>query len=547
MPLGAEEIAALARELAGLAGCRVEKVHQRDPHALVLTLGRRREESAPGRRWQRLFLLLSVRAPLARVHLVGERGEVPGHPPPFGAWLRERLTGARIIGVREPGRARAVEIDLLSREPIRPAAAGRGEVGERRQRRWILVAELAGSSPNLVLLDGGRRLQGSLFPVRRGGTGTGTGTGTEDLKAGEAYQPPPVPSPPSALSALTSSPWRYLPVEETEGSPGDQEPSRLFPLNFALGRYYQQVEAEVLLRERRQDLARRLAGLLAKRRKLISRLEGDLAAAREGEGGLRFGELLKAEIPRLRRGMDRVEVVDYYAADLPRVVIPLDPARDPLQNIERYFRRYRKAQRAVPVILERVERVRLEISRLEDLSGSLEKANSPSDFREIEKRFQGLSPAPVPSASRQPRTASPVSVSGPRRFTSRDGLTILVGRGGAENDELTFRLARGNDVFLHVSGRPGPHVVIRTLPGRPVPPETLFDAAQLALYYSLTSRHATRFEEGFAADVDYVEVKHVRKPRGARPGAVLLARHQTLRVNASPERIQRLRQAKVES
>ncbi len=495
MPLGAEEIAALARELAGLAGSRVEKVHQRDPHALVLTLGRKREEPAPGRRWQRLFLLLCVRPPLARVHLVGERGEVPGHPPPFGAWLRERLTGARILGVREPGRARAVEIDLLSREPIRPAAAGRGEAGERRQRRWILVAELSGSSPNLVLLDGGRRLLGSLFPVRRGGAGTGTGT--EDLKAGEAYQPPPVPSPPPALAALTSSPWRYLPVEESVGAQGDQDPSRLFPLNFALGRYYR----------------------------------------------LRFGELLKAEIPRLRRGMDRVEVVDYYAADLPRVMIPLDPARDPLQNIERYFQRYRKAQRAIPLILERADRVRQEISRLEDLSGSLEKANSLSDLHEIEKRFQGLSPGRVPSASRQPRAAGPVPASGPRRFTSRDGLTILVGRGGAENDELTFRVARGNDVFLHVSGRPGPHVVIRTLPGRPVPPETLFDAAQLALYYSLPSRHATRFEEGLAADVDYVEVKHVRKPRGARPGAVLLARHQTLRVNASPERMKRLRES----
>jgi len=240
--------------------------------------------------------------------------------------------------------------------------------------------------------------------------------------------------------------------------------------------------------------------------------------------------------------------VDYYAPDLPRVVIPLDPARDPLQNIERYFQRYRKAQRAVPVILERAERVRGEIERLAELTAEMEKATSPADLDAIEKRIPGLSPGRVPSPSQKRFPAGPApAASGPRRFTSGDGLTILVGRGGAQNDELTFRLARGNDIFLHVSGRPGPHVVIRALPGRQVPPETLLDAAQLALYYSLTSRHAVRFEEGLAADVDYTEVKHVRKPRGAKPGMVLLARHQTLRVNAEPERIQRLREPNVES
>jgi predicted ribosome quality control (RQC) complex YloA/Tae2 family protein len=126
---------------------------------------------------------------------------------------------------------------------------------------------------------------------------------------------------------------------------------------------------------------------------------------------------------------------------------------------------------------------------------------------------------------------------------SADGLEILVGRNAKGNDELTRKIARGNDWFLHVSGRPGSHVIVRALPGKTVPLETLLDAAHLALYYSLSQKDRSGPGLTAAADVHYTPVKYVRKPKGLEPGRVLLATHKTLRVRLEAGRLERLKRS----
>jgi predicted ribosome quality control (RQC) complex YloA/Tae2 family protein len=101
-------------------------------------------------------------------------------------------------------------------------------------------------------------------------------------------------------------------------------------------------------------------------------------------------------------------------------------------------------------------------------------------------------------------------------------------------------MARGNDIFLHVSGRPGAHVIIRTIPGKTVPRDTLLEAGQLALYYSLGKRSGAVFVEGAAAEVDYTPAKLVSKPKGAPPGLVMLSRHKTLRIRLEREIFERI-------
>jgi predicted ribosome quality control (RQC) complex YloA/Tae2 family protein len=512
MPLSVEENRAIVEELdASIPGARVEKVQERDPESFVLTLSARHlGDDAP----RRLFILLSARRGFERVHAIEERGPIRDDPGPFVLALRRRLPGARVMRVRQPGRGLAVEIDLAhQREGGRP-------------EELILAADLASGPSNLVLLEKGRRLATSLRPVRSGG---------EDLEEGARYGMEGPPPQPAAMAGVAASPWRYLPVDDRQGP--EDAVARLFPLNIALGRYYAGAEAAAVLEERRAVLARSIRQAIARRRTLLGRLEEDLKGVREGEAGLRLGELLKAEMPHLRKGMDRIEAVDYYDPALPRIVIPLDPTRTPLENIERFFHRYKKALRAVPIIGARKERVAGEIARLEEAGRDLSGAADETAMAAIEGRVGPLTGRPRAS---RPQAAEDEGVAGPRRFTSRDGAEILVGRSARENDHLTFHLARGNDVFLHVSGRPGAHVVARASKDRPPSLETLLDGACLAIYYSLPVRSRSEAARGVVADVDYVEVKHVRKPRGAAPGEVLLARHKTLRVALEEERLSRL-------
>ena len=564
MPLSAEEIASVVRELGDvLPGSRVEKVHQRDGHSIILVLKplrqRRGEDPSPVPEevpfeaaeveadgasdaspppfdpLRRLFILLSSSPCFERVHLLGGRGSVRDAQEPFFLALRLRLKGARLRKVRQPGRLRAVEMDF-------DAVRGSGPLGGSRPpapERLILVAELAGPRANLILLEGNRRLVASLAPV---------GRAWERLSEGDRYAPEGPEPHPSAMAGVAASPWRYLPMEEGGGAP--EALDRLFPLNMALGRYYGGLEAQALLDDGRTALLKRIAQALARRRILVTKIEGDLEGARQGASGLRIGELLKAELSRMKKGMDRVEVVDYYDPALPRITVALDPARNPLENVERYFQKYRKAQRAIPIIAERMAGVQKEITALEEAAGACPGAQGQEALAAIEercarllgrtgKRGPGGPGAAVPSAL-GPSAFGP-SASGPRRFLSRDGLEILVGRSARENDALTFRQARGNDIFLHVSGRPGAHVILRTEKGKPPSLESLLDAAQVALYYSLPVRSHAQILLGAAAEVDYVEVKHVRKPRGAKPGQVLLANHRTLKVAIDKDRLERLR------
>jgi predicted ribosome quality control (RQC) complex YloA/Tae2 family protein len=536
MPLSVEEIASLVSELQALSGARLEKVHQRDAHSIVLTLKvprsheESRQPSDTGINPQsairnpqfprKVFLLLSARPRFERVHLLESRGETMADAGEFAGVLKSRVVGARLVRVRQPGRGRAVEIDL--EEPRGPGSP---------PHQLILAAEMGGSSSNIALLTRGRQLIASLVPVRRGG---------QELAAGGRYDPGPSPHP-GAMAGVAASPWRYL--DPSSSAPGEEASplAARFPLNLALGAHSARAEARAVLEESRERLRKRLAAALKKRRTLRSRLEEDLAGAREGEKGLRLGELLKGEMHRLRRGQESVEVVDWYAPDQKKISIPLDPARSPLENIEKFFERHRKAQRAGPFIAARIARVEDEIRLIEELEAAAARAGEDPELAAVLERARPLLPPERRAGAGAKKGGEAPAAAGPLRFVSSDGLEILVGRSARENDHLTFHLARGNDVFLHLSGRPGAHVVLRTAEGRPPPLSSLLDAAQLALYYSLPVRSRGEIARGASGDIDYVEVKHVRKPRGGKPGQVLLARHRTLRVALEDERLARLR------
>jgi predicted ribosome quality control (RQC) complex YloA/Tae2 family protein len=124
-------------------------------------------------------------------------------------------------------------------------------------------------------------------------------------------------------------------------------------------------------------------------------------------------------------------------------------------------------------------------------------------------------------------------------FHSSDGLRILVGKSGAGNDHLTWRLARSHDLWLHAQGIPGSHVLVRLEKGKQPPPRTLREAAQLAAYYS-------RARGQVKVPVEYALRKYLRKPKAAAPGAVLVTQEKTILVRPDPDLVRRLHPAREE-
>jgi predicted ribosome quality control (RQC) complex YloA/Tae2 family protein len=208
--------------------------------------------------------------------------------------------------------------------------------------------------------------------------------------------------------------------------------------------------------------------------------------------------------------------------------------------VERYFKRYRKSRRAVPILEERLSLLEGGLERGRQLLESVRAADSLVALEPLEEEAAALCRRRRPAA--KPRSA-PEGRAGPRRFLSSEGFEILVGRNARGNDDLTLRRGRGNDLFVHLAGSPGAHVVVRAKPGKTVPLETLLDAALLAVYYSLPVRSRGAVAAGTKAEVDYTPLKYVRKPKGLKPGAVLLASHKTLRVQVDLDRLDRLRRS----
>ncbi len=253
-----------------------------------------------------------------------------------------------------------------------------------------------------------------------------------------------------------------------------------------------------------------------------------MAGAARFQTYARYGELLKASLASLRKGMDRIVLVDYFDESLPEVTIPLDLTKSPQGNMDDYFRKYRKYVAAERELRPRIEQAHTTIAALRQELAAIDQGT-------------WTPPAVVPGKAASGRLAlvrraGTQQRRGPfRRFTSTDGLQIFVGRNAKENDELTFGLAKSDDLWLHARGTPGSHVVVRLDKGKEPPGETLKDAATLALLYS-------DLKKSGKGDVVYTRRKWVKKAKGQATGAVLITREQSLHITLDKQRLAALRE-----
>ena len=199
------------------------------------------------------------------------------------------------------------------------------------------------------------------------------------------------------------------------------------------------------------------------------------------------------------------------------LTIPLDRSKTAVENAQDYFARYRKAQRAAEGGPARLEEVDLSLQDLEQIETDLDLSASRPEIEAVRAMLVDGGHLKV---KRGKRAKAPRSQ--PISLTSPDGLQVLVGRNSRQNDEITFRRAKGDDWWFHARGVPGAHVIVRTQ-GQPLPGDTIQYAAGLAAHYS-------RLRKEVDVAVDYTQRRQVRRIRGAAPGLVTYSGEQTVRV-----------------
>ncbi len=412
-----------------------------------------------------IAVVLSVANGLGRVHTTDARPpRGRARPLAFQGLLRKELRG-RVEGVEQLGGDRLVRI----------------RVGPERS----LVALLVPRRRDLLLLDG------------------------DDVVLG------------AARGTVSRGTTLALPPPGGGASPGD----RFAGLDGA--------ERDAAIRRHFDDVAVRrrttdLRGRLKQRRKSVARTvekrRREAARAADADALQQTGDLLQSAFGRLRRGLTSVDVHDFYAGGAPRT-IELDPALTPQENVERWYRKARKARRAGEAAAARLEEAELEFLALEDARAALDRGDLDAVEAALPARRKTGGGRPASAGPRLPYLV----------YQAPDGTEIRVGRGARDNDALTFRHARGNDVWLHVRGRPGAHVVLRN-PGAPSPPQ-LLAAAQLAAHHS-------GLKPGARVEVAWTRVKELRKPKGMAPGAVLVGREKVLYVEVDPDAIAALTRAR---
>lgn len=257
----------------------------------------------------------------------------------------------------------------------------------------------------------------------------------------------------------------------------------------------------------------------------------ELAQSKNREHLKICGDLLSANLYQLQKGMTLAKVENFYEEGSPLVEIKLDPALTPVQNSQKYYAEYRKADTAEKKLRELIAKGEEELVYVDSIFDAITRTNSESELAAIKSELAAEGYIKNIRAKKQ----KPEKLK-PKRYRSSDGFTILVGRNNVQNDELTLRTAKGNDMWLHTQKIPGSHTVVLS-EGREISNQALEQAAIIAAYNS-------RAQDSAQVPVDYTLIRNVKKPHGAKPGMVIYETYQTAYVTPDRELVESLEEKK---
>ncbi len=542
-----------------LTGGKIEKIYQPESDEIILNIHSGRENYK---------LYISSNSSHARLHLITDATSNPLNPMGFCMLLRKHLQGGRITAVQQKDSERIVEIfvDTIN------------ELGFSVNKK--LIVEIMGKHSNIIVVDlASNKIIDSIkrisIDVNR----------YRQLLPGQQYVYPPtqgkIPyygiteaqlesftenaadhsakalmaniqgiSPLIAeeivyragrqgaslfqvlndflnkISSESPSPKVYL---QEDGTPFEYH---LFPLltlseyyrelNFsdiseAISYYYSNKSSSNRIRQKSSDLDRAVGNSLEKLYLKKQRLSEDLLKAENSDIFRLYGELLTSNLHQIQQGATQAEVLNYYNNNI--VTIPLDPRFSPNQNAQKYYKKYSKAKTAITEKNIQLGEANADIAYLESILSYLEKASSIEEIEELRLELVEGGYLKKRKNNFRPGKSKPT----PYQYTTSDGFRVLVGRNNKENDILTFKTATGKDLWFHTKDIPGSHAIL-FIDGKSVTETAIFEAAALAAYHS-------KGRESENVPVDYTQVRHVKKPSGAKSGMVIFTDNKTVYVN----------------
>mgnify|MGYP001054083562 FL=1 len=559
----------VCNELQPLVGARVDKVYQPSREEIVVSLRTYRDGGKK--------IVLSANSVSARVNLTTAAFENPQQPPMFCMLLRKHLSGGRLMAIRQDGLERIVSLDFECTNEI-------GDIVTNS-----LVAEIMGRHSNIILVRDGRvidsvkRITDDISSVRRVLPGiqyeapprqdrlcllnaepqqvldaiadsperlckklSAVLEGVSPILTREMawYSAKDVDAACNALSDSAKDRLRFIlgrvksAVSGGEccftvvSEPGGRKKDFCFinieqyatsmvishenSANELLDGFFASQDRTERTRQRAHDLLKLLMNSYERVSRKLELQKKELAECSEREVFRVRGDLINANIWRLEKGQSKAVLEDFTTGE--PVEIQLDPRLTPAQNAQKYYTEYRKLDTAEKKLTELIAKGQQELVYIDSVFDAASRTDSESDLAEIrrELREQGYLKGGVRADEKVKKTSDPL------HFRSSEGFEILVGRNNRQNDQLTLKTAKATDIWLHTQGIAGSHVIIRT-EGRQPGEQTLFEAAQLAAFHS-------KGRSGSGVPVDYVAVKFVKKPAGAKPGMVIFTNNRTLYV-----------------
>lgn len=551
-------VSALCNELnSTLLDGRISKIAQPEEDELLLTV-----KTGAGQ----YRLLISASATLPLIYLTDSNKPSPPTAPAFCMLLRKHLTGARIIGIEQPGLERVIRISLEHRD----------EMGDLRTK--VMIVEIMGKHSNIIftgedgiIIDSIKHISAAVSSVREVLPGREyflpqTVEKSDPLTAdaelfARCLREQSLPVFKAVYSSFTGispifaqeiccragvdsdMPTNSLSDEQTEslqrvfasavdtiktaqfkpvvyyenGVPAEYSaiPLEIYrscesreydSISSLLVNFYAERNAVINIRQRSADLRKVVTTALERNVKKYDLQCRQMKDTEKRDKYRVYGELINAYGYSVGAGAKSMEAVNYYNGET--VVIPLDETLTPTQNAQKYFDRYNKLKRTYEALSTLTVEVSMEIEHLESVLTSLDIARSEEDLVQIREELIESGIIRRKASNRKVKITSK-----PFHYVTQDGFDIYVGKNNLQNDELTFKFANGSDWWFHAKKIPGSHVVLKAQ-GREIPDKVFELAAAAAAYYCKGAAQPK-------VEVDYVQRREVKKPAGAKPGFVV--------------------------
>ena len=554
-------------EVRQLQDVRIEKIHQPSRDTLIFLLKHRSGRSK---------LLFAANPAAPRLHLTTASPENPAEPPMFCMLLRKHLSGARLMDVDQLPMERCAmfTFDCID------------EMGDRVQKKF--VAELMGRTCNLYLLSPEGRIIDCLRRITLDETSKRPAlpgmyyqnpdpvTKLDPLTV-ENFTPllaspgadiladrlmdtlgglSPLVCREAALFAAGSTDAR---VENSDIDTVSEKLQLWFrehlshptpccyiqndtPKQFAfcpirqygsyreadsfsglLDMFYTVRDKNDAMRQKSQTVRKTVQNLCTRLTRKLAIQEKELEKSMDRERLRQLGDILTANIHRIQKGQTVIECQDFYDENMASIQIPLSPILSAQQNAAKYYKDYSRMKNAEKELTRQITYGEEELHYLKSVLEELNRAQTEAELEEIRQELQsGGYVKPDSGKKRMKQGKLP-----PMRFESTDGWPIYVGRNNRQNEDLTFKSARKDDIWLHASKVHGSHVII-ACGGQPVPDDTVTQAAQLAAHYAET-------KGGQNIAVDVTPVKQVKKIPNGKPGMVIYHTYRTVIVNPYPD------------